>query len=55
MILTTKRKIWYDDYTKILHIGKIMIRHSFSGKFKYCRVDASKRPYLKLGVVDIRL
>lgn len=50
-----KGSLCYDSYTKILHIGKIMIRRSVKFKFEYQRVDASKRPYITLGFVSIRL
>lgn len=47
--------VWYDHYTKILHIRKTMIRLTANFRFQYCRVDATNARFLKLGVIDIRL
>ena len=49
------RHVWYDHYTKILHIRKTMIRFTTNFGFGYCRVDATNARFLKLGVFDIRL
>lgn len=51
---STKGFLWFDNYTKILHIGKIMIRISKNPEFYFRRVDATKRPYLRLGWMAIR-
>ncbi len=49
-----KRKLWYDNYTKILHIGKIMMRIVTKWELYYCRIDGGKIPYLKIGRLAIR-
>ena len=56
LINNIKSKFYWDSYTKILHVGKIMINiGGFTDwAFHYCRVDASNRPYIRIGKVAIR-
>jgi len=48
-------KIYYDNYTKILHIGKVMIGLGHSFRFYHTRVDAGHAHYFRIGTMAIRI
>ena len=48
-------RLFYDNYTKILHINKSMITISKRFSLGYRRVDGSKSPYFELGYLRIRI
>ncbi len=47
-------KLYYDSYTKILHIGKVMIVRCSDCKFYYSRLY-KKAHYFRLGWMAIRI
>lgn len=48
-------RIYYDNYTKVLHIGKVMIGLVHSFGFYHTRVDAGKAHYFRIGTMAIRI
>ena len=48
-------KLFYDRYTKILHIGKVMIGFGHKWNFYHMRVDAGHAHYFRIGTMAIRI
>lgn len=48
-------KIYYDKYTKILHIGKVMIGLGYPFRFYHIRLDAGNAHYFRIGTMAIRI
>ena len=48
-------KLWFDNYTNILHIGKIMITICSNWELSHSRVDANKSHYFRIGRIAVRL
>lgn len=47
--------IWYDDYKKNLHIGKIIIGLYSGWRLSHHRVDANNSHYFRLGRLAVRI